>query len=74
MTDKPKPKLTPAERVDDVERITRALRLAVREALWKHKIEGNPVVVWRNGRVEWIPPEEIPIEKNPAEDEDAEDL
>jgi hypothetical protein len=25
-----------------------------------HKLAGNPVVVWRNGRVEWISPEEIP--------------
>ena len=51
---------TPAERVEDVARILRALKLAVREALQRHKQAGNPVAVWRNDRVEWIPPEEIP--------------
>jgi hypothetical protein len=52
--------LSPVERVGDLPRIARALRLAVREALRDHKLAGNPVAVWRNGRVEWIPPEEIP--------------
>jgi hypothetical protein len=52
--------LSPVERVADLPRIARALRLAVREALQRHKQAGNPVAVWRNDRVEWIPPEEIP--------------
>ncbi len=51
---------TPAERVEDVSLAVRALQLAVREALQRHKQAGNPVAVWRNDRVEWIPPEEIP--------------
>lgn len=51
---------SPVERVADLPRIARALRLAVREALQDHKLAGNPVAVWRNGQVEWIPPEEIP--------------
>jgi hypothetical protein len=53
--------LRPAERVNDIPRITRALQLAVREAIWQHKVAEGPIVVWRNGRVEWIPPEEIPV-------------
>lgn len=52
--------LSPVERVADLPRIARALRLAVREALRYHKLAGNPVAVWRNGRVEWIPADEIP--------------
>ena len=52
--------ISPVERVADLPRLARALRLAVREALRDHKLAGNPVAVWRNGRVEWIPPEEIP--------------
>jgi len=52
--------ISPVERVADLPRIARALRLAGREALRDHKLAGNPVAVWRNGRVEWIPPEEIP--------------
>ena len=52
--------LTPAERVEDLPRVLRALQLAVREALQRHKQAGNSVAVWCNDRVEWIPPEEIP--------------
>ena len=59
--------VSPVERVADLPRIARALRLAVREALRNHKLAGNPVAVWRNGRVEWIPPEEIP---DPPEESD----
>jgi hypothetical protein len=57
----PDPDLTPAERVDDIPRILQALREAVQEALRQHKLNGNPVAVWRNGRVEWVAPEDIPI-------------
>lgn len=52
---------TPAERVDDIPAILKALRQAVREALLQHKRAGNPIAVWRNDRVEWIAPEDIPI-------------
>jgi hypothetical protein len=51
---------TPAERVNDVERITEALRQGVREALRKHKLLGNSVVTWRDGKVVWVPPDQIP--------------
>ena len=40
--------------------ITRALQSAVRKALLKHKRDGDSVVVWRDGKVVWVPPEEIP--------------
>jgi hypothetical protein len=52
--------LTPAERIEDIPRMLRALRQSVREALQEHKRLGNPIAVWRDGRVHWIPPEEIP--------------
>jgi hypothetical protein len=51
----------PPDRVEDVPRILRAMPQAVREALLVHKRLGNPVAVWRDGRVVWIPPEEIPV-------------
>lgn len=57
--------LTPAERVDDVPRILRALRAGVREALAAHKRAGNPVVVWRDGRVVWIEAADIPAVREP---------
>ena len=57
--------LPPSERVDDVPRILRALRAAVRDALAAHKRAGNSVVVWRDGRVVWIQAADIP---EPSED------
>jgi hypothetical protein len=38
------------------------LQQAVREALLDHKRAGNPVPVWRDGRVAWIAPNDIEIE------------
>lgn len=43
--------------------IDRALALAVRDAMWRHKQLGHPIVVWREGKVVRIPPEEIPVDK-----------
>ena len=60
MSDAPRTDLTPAERAYDIPRTVRALREAVQEALRRHKLAGNPVAVWRNARVEWIQPEDIP--------------
>ncbi|HEY1302885.1 MAG TPA: hypothetical protein VGF24_05015 [Vicinamibacterales bacterium] len=51
---------TPAERVGDLDRIERALRAAVRDALQRHKRDGDPVAVWREGRVVWLTPDQIP--------------
>ena len=39
-----------------------AIREAVREALLMHKRLGNPVAAWRDGRVVWIPPDQIPVD------------
>jgi hypothetical protein len=49
----------PAERVRDLRLVEEALARAVREALQRHKQAGNPIAVWRDGRVVWIEPEEI---------------
>lgn len=51
---------TPLDRVEDLPRILQAMTEAVREALLRHKRLGNPVAVWREGRVVWLQPEEIP--------------
>jgi hypothetical protein len=50
----------PVERVHDIPRALRAMQLAVREAIWRHKLAGHPVAVWRDGHVVWIQPEDIP--------------
>lgn len=41
--------------------IDKALKKAVQEALVHHKQAGNPIVVWRNGKIVWLKPEEIPV-------------
>ena len=50
-----------AEALSNPEKITQALTQGVREALLKHKQAGNPVVVWRNGKMVWLKPEEIHV-------------
>ena len=45
---------TPAERVDDIPLILRALRAAVRDVLAAHKRAGNPVAVWRDECGVWV--------------------
>ena len=52
----------PVDRVQDLPRILKAMRAAVREALLTHKRLGNPVAVWREGRVVWLSPDEIVVE------------
>ena len=51
----------PAELVLDSARATRAMRVAVRDALLAHKRDGDPIVVWRDGHVVWVPADEIVI-------------
>ncbi len=46
----------------DKDKITQALTKAVNIAVLKHKQNGNPVATWQDGKVVWIPPEEIEIE------------
>lgn len=48
------------ERVQDVKVVEEALAKAVGEALQDHKRAGNPVPEWRDGKVRWLAPEEIP--------------
>ena len=62
MTENPNASLPPTERIHDHSRILDALRQAVRQALLNHKRAGNPVAVWQNVRVVWVPAEEIPVD------------
>jgi hypothetical protein len=47
--------------------IDRVLQQAVQEAVLRHRKAGFPVSAWRDGKVVWIPPEEIPIPQPPDE-------
>lgn len=62
MTKESEPNPPPWQRVEDLPRILQAMRQGVREALLRHKLLGNPVAVWRNNRVEWVQPEDIPTD------------
>ena len=50
---------TLAERLQDRAAITRAVQRAVREAVLAHARAGHSVAEWRDGKVVWVPPEEI---------------
>lgn len=47
-----------AEHAKDIEKV---LQRAVNHALLMHKRLGNPIAVWKDGKVVIIPPEEIVI-------------
>jgi hypothetical protein len=36
----------------------------VRDVLIKHKQAGNSVALWRDGKIIWIKPKDIPVEQN----------
>ena len=42
--------------------INRAYDRAVREALKKHKLAGNPVPIERDGKMVWLQPDEIEVD------------
>ena len=48
--------------MEDDELIDGAMRDAVRQALLDHKRSGDPIVISENGRIVWIPPEDIVID------------
>lgn len=54
--------MQPADRVEDVPRILRAMTEAAREAILRHKRLGNPIATWRDGRVVWLMPDEIHLD------------
>lgn len=53
----------PTSVFEDTPEVTRRFAVAVREALLDHKRAGNPVAIWRDGKVVIVPPDEIVFEK-----------
>ena len=47
----------------DAKRIEAAMQRAVQQALWEHKQLGHSIVIWRDGKIVHLPPEEIDVEK-----------
>lgn len=62
---------TPVVNLDEIladsRQVEAALREAVRTALTRHKQAGNPVAVWRDGKVEWLLAKDLQIGVDPAE-------
>ena len=48
------------EILSDGDEVDIAMRRAVREALIEHKKLGHTIVVWQDGKIVKLPPEEIP--------------
>ena len=53
-----------AEQAQAIERI---LQAAVRETLSMHKRLGNPIAIWKDGKVVIVPAEEIVISPEPLD-------
>jgi hypothetical protein len=51
------------EILGDRAKIQKALREAVQDAVRTHKLLGQPIVIWRDGKVVWVPPEEIEVDE-----------
>ena len=47
----------------DNKKIEQAMRRAVQRAVWEHKQLGYPIYAMKDGKMQWIPPEEIDVEK-----------
>ena len=52
----------------DWKAVDEGMRRGVRRAIWEHKQLGYPIYAMKDGKAQWIPPEEIEVEK-PADDE-----
>jgi hypothetical protein len=61
MTTSPAPEPLAVERVEDIPRMLKAMRTAVLKAVLRRKQLGNPVAVWREGRVVSLQPHEISL-------------
>ena len=49
------------ERMKDNELLLHAMDKAVHDALLVHKLLGQSIVVWEDGKVKTIPPDQIPV-------------
>lgn len=50
-----------ARAFNDPTKITQAIQKGIQMALMKHKQAGNPICIWKNNQVCWIPAEQIEI-------------
>lgn len=59
----------PDDLIVDPEKMNEAMARAAQDAYRLHKQSGLPIVAWRDGKVVWIPAEEIKLEEpTPGDD------
>jgi hypothetical protein len=63
---KPNGKISVSERMRDGKGMAKAMGEAIRETVREHKLLGYPIVVWKDGKVVWVPPEEIELKDEPT--------
>ena len=51
-----------ADILNDSEKMIKIIQSGVNQALLQHKRMGNPICIWQNGKVVWIPPEKISVQ------------
>lgn len=49
--------------MNDPEKVRDIIQAGINAALLKHKQAGNPVCGWKDGKVFWVKPEDIVIDK-----------
>lgn len=54
-------KISVSDRMRDSKGMEDAMAEAIQETVREHKLLGFPIVVWRDGKVVWVPPEEIEL-------------
>lgn len=47
--------------LNDSAKVTMIIQEGIKSALLKHKQVGNPICEWRDNKVVWISPENIPV-------------
>ena len=55
-------KISVSDRMRDDEGMLDAMAEAIYETVREHKLLGYPIVVWKDGKSVWIPPEEIELD------------
>lgn len=48
--------------------VEQAIRQARREAVRQHRMANLPMVVWRDGAIVWIPPDQLPDIEEPQQE------
>ena len=49
--------------MNNPKKVREIIQSGINDALRKHKLAGNPVCGWKNGKVFWVQPEDIVIGK-----------